>query len=298
MPLTPELLVDDLYFPEGPRWRTGPTPKLWFSDILAGKVMTVDLAGSVETLADVPESPSGLGWWPDGRLVVVSVNDGKLMSVSADGAVTEVADMYALNGQSCNDMVVDARGRAYIGSFGEGLDEDKLPGPGNMPAFSNILLVEPDADGRGRARIVADRMTFPNGPVVTPDGRTYIVAESFANRLTAFDIAEDGSLINRRVWADIGAPPDGICLDEEGCLWVAVPYYQYGSSGGCVRLREGGEVVDRIDVEGYGSFACTLGGPDMKTLFMCESTVLGQERHPGDGRIRVAPVDVPGTGSP
>ena len=163
-----------------------------------------------------------------------------------------------------------------------------------MPAFSHIILVEPDQG----ARLVADRMTFPNGPAITPDGRTYIVSETFANRLTAFDIEADGSLTNRRVWADIGAPPDGICLDEEGCLWVAVPYYIYGGPGGYIRLKEGGEIVDRIDVEGYSSFACTLGGPDMKTLFMCESTLMAKEGHPGDGRITVVDVDVPGTGSP
>ncbi len=295
MARTPEVLVDQLYFPEGPRWRRTASGegKLWFSDVLAGTVMTVDLKGHTETLAEVPELPSGLGWWPDGRLVVVSLGDGKLMSIGDDGALTQVADMQALDGFGCNDMVIDARGRSYIGSFGT-LDEDRHPGPGNMPPFSHIILVETD----GSARIVAERMTFPNGAVISPDGRTYIVAETFANRLSAFDIEDDGSLTNRRVWADIGAPTDGITLDEEGCLWVAVPYYIYGGSGGYVRLHEGGEVVERIDIEGYGSFACTLGGPEMKTLFMLQSTILGDERHPGDGRITIVEVDVPGTGTP
>jgi len=134
--------------------------------------------------------------------------------------------------------------------------------------------------------------------VVSPDGRTYIVAETFANRLTAFDIEDDGSLTNRRVWADIGAPTDGITMDEEGCLWVAVPYYIYGGPGGFVRVREGGEIVDRIDVDGVASYACTLGGPEMKTLFLCQSTLMGRERYQGDGRIMVVDVDVPGTGGP
>jgi sugar lactone lactonase YvrE len=179
MARSPEVLLDQLYFPEGPRWRTSASGdgKLWFSDMLAGAVMTVDLQGHSETLAEVPQLPSGLGRWPDGRLVVVSVGDGKLMSIGDSGELTQVADMQALDGLGCNDMVVDAQGRSYIGSFGT-LDEDRHPGPGNMPQFSNIILVEPD----GNARIVAERMTFPNGAAISPDGRTYIVAETFANR--------------------------------------------------------------------------------------------------------------------
>ena len=163
-----------------------------------------------------------------------------------------------------------------------------------MPAFSHVIRVDPD----GSALIVADRMTFPNGAVISPDGKTYIVAETFANRLSAFDIGPDGSLTNRRVWADIGAPPDGITMDVEGCLWVAVPYYIYGGPGGFVRVREGGEILDRIDVDGVSSYACTLGGRKMTTLFLCLSTVLGVERQPGDGRIMTVEVDVPGTGTP
>jgi sugar lactone lactonase YvrE len=202
--------------------------------------------------------------------------------------------MHAVNGLGCNDMVVDStRGFAYVGSFQE-LDEMQHPGPFNMARFSDILLVQPD----GSARVVAERMTFPNGPVITPDGKTYIVAESFANRLSAFDIEADGSLTNRRVWADIGAPPDGITMDEEGCLWVAVPYYTYPNHGGYIRLREGGEVLDRIDIEDYASYACTLGGPNMTTLFLCMSTLIGRERHQGDGRIMTVEVDVPGVGTP
>jgi sugar lactone lactonase YvrE len=141
-------------------------------------------------------------------------------------------------------------------------------------------------------------MNTPNGCVLTPDGATLIVAESFGFRLTAFDVAADGSLSNRRPWADLGAPPDGICMDEEGCVWVAVAYFEYGGPGGFVRLAEGGEVKGRIDVEGHAAYACTLGGPEMRTLFLCESAVLGRDRHPGDGRIRAVEVEVPGTGSP
>ncbi len=296
---TPELLIDDLFFPEGPRWRTGAndtgtngTGALWFSDLLAGSVKRVDLDGTLETLVEVPELPSGLGWWPDGRLVIVSL-DGKLNTLEQDGSLQQVADMHALDGFGCNDMIVDAKGYSYIGSYQE-FDESRHPGPGNMPGFSHIHLVKPD----GSVRIVADRMTFPNGSVITPDGKTFIVAESFANRITAFDIEADGSLHNRRVWADLGAPPDGITMDQEGCLWVAVPYYIYGGPGGYVRVREGGEIVERIDIDDFASYACTLGGPEMRTLFLCQSTLIDRECHQGDGRIMIVEVDVPGTGTP
>ncbi|MCY3737733.1 MAG: SMP-30/gluconolactonase/LRE family protein [Gemmatimonadaceae bacterium] len=295
MARTPELFVDGLFFPEGPRWRVGPdgVGRLWFSDVLGGEVKRADLAGHVETVAEVPGWPSGLGWRPDGTLLVVSVQEGRLMAVGAGGSLTVAADMKAVDGLPCNDMVVDGRGGAYVGSW-QGLDESIPWGPGNMPGFSHIIRVDPD----GGARIAADRMTYPNGAALSPDSRTYIVAETFANRLSAFDVEEDGSLTNRRVWADIGAPPDGITMDEEGCLWVAVPCYVYGGPGGYLRLREGGEIVDRIDVDGVASYACTLGGPRMRTLFLCQSTVLGHERHPGDGRIMAVEVDVPGTGTP
>ena len=304
---SPAVLVDGLHFPEGPRWRStsgdaagAAAGKLWFSDILAGKVMAVDLEGRLETLAEVPQMASGLGWLADGTLLVVSVQDGKLLALR-DGELSQVADMYDLSRLPCNDMVVDARGRAFVGSVGSGVDEEKHPGPGNMPHFSHILLVDFPPGAAlipGRVRIVAERMTTPNGSVITPDGRTLIVAESFGFRLTAFDIEADGSLVNRRIWADLGVPPDGICLDEEGCVWVAVPYYRYGSTGGYIRVEEGGKVRQQFDVEGYSPYACTLGGAEMRTLFLCESAILGLPRYPGDGRIFMVDVEVPGSGSP
>ena len=304
MAATPELLADGLHFPEGPRWRQdrdignrGDSGRLWFSDVLAGRVMTCDLDGNLETVVEVPEMPSGLGWLPDGTLLVVSCADGRLKALR-NGELVEYADLAGLNGLNWNDMVVDSQGRAYVGSWAPGLDEAKIPGPGNMSPFSHLALVEPAGDGSGKGRLVADRMTFPNGPAVSPDGKTLIVAESFGFRLTAFDVEENGDLSNRRIFADLGVPTDGICLDEEGCVWVAAIYYEYGGSGGYLRVRDGGEVVDRIDVQGFGPYACTLGGEEMRTLFMCESAVLGQDRHPGDGRLMVARVDVPGTGSP
>lgn len=301
----PDVLLDGLTFPEGPRWRTPSSlpksdnfqgnPRLWFSDVLEAKVKTVDMDGNVETVASMDHGwTSGLGWLPDGRLAVVSVHDGKLMVLSDQGALNEIADMQSLTGFPCNDMVISDDGTAYIGSAGSGWDETRSPGPGNISSFGFIVAVPHG----GKPRIAAQRVTFPNGPAITSDGRTLIFAETLGFRLTAWDINPDGTLSNQRLWADLGVPTDGICLDDEGCAWVAVPYFEWGGPGGYVRVAEGGELKQRIDVDGYGAFACTLGGPDMRTLFMCESSVLGLPRNQGDGRIRIVDVDVPGTGSP
>lgn len=301
----PEVLVGGLTFPEGPRWRapgdrpgpadSGGVARLWFSDVLEGKVKTVDMGGNLEVVASMDRGwTSGLGWLPDGTLAVVSVDDGRLMAVREGGSFEEIADMQAVTGFMCNDMVIAADGTAYIGSAGPGLDEGKPPGPGNMAAFGYIVAVPHG----GAPRIAAERVTFPNGPAITPDGATLIFAETFGFRLTAWDIGRGGELSNQRLWADLGVPTDGICLDEEGCAWVAVPYFEYGGPGGYVRIAEGGELRQRIDVDGYSAYACTLGGPDRRTLFMCESSVLGLPRNRGDGRIRTVEVDVPGTGSP
>lgn len=287
---TPEIFVDGLTFPEGPRWRKDA---LWFSDILAGQVKKADRDGDVQVAATPREWPSGLGFLPDGTLVLVSMGDGKLMALR-NNHLEQLADMMSATGNPCNDMVVAKDGTAFVGSAGPGLDESRPPGPDNMSRFGYLVSVPLG----GKARIAADRMTFPNGMVITPDGKTLIVSETFAFRLTAFDIEPGGGLSNRRVWADIAAPPDGITLDEEGCLWVACPYWQYGGPGGYVRIAEGGELKEKIDVEGYSAYACTLGGDDMRTLYLCESAILGLPRNPGDGRIRAARVDVPGTGSP
>ena len=295
----PTILKDGLYFPEGPRWRGD---RLYFSDVLAGTVHRLDLDGNLETIAAVDELPSGLGWLPDGTMQVVSLQDGRLLACR-DGRTAAVAELRRITGFPCNDMVIDGAGRAYVGSPDTDFDEERLPMPGNMPRLSSIALVEPPApdadwDAPRPTRIVADRVTFPNGMVVTPDGATLIAAETFAGRLTAFDIEPDGSLVSRRVWADLGVPPDGITLDRDGCVWVAVPYYRYGESGGYLRIAEGGELRDRIDVAGYSAYACTLGGRDGTTLFLCESALMGRPRSPGDGRISMVEVDVPGVGTP
>jgi sugar lactone lactonase YvrE len=278
--LRPETLIAGLRFPEGPRWRDG---RLWFSDMHAQQVLAVDPSGTLETIATVPEDPSGLGWLPDGRLLIVSMRDRRLLRLDPAG-LTEVADLSHLAPCHCNDMVVDARGRAYVGNFGFDLHA------GQSPAPTNLILVEPD----GRARVAAADLRFPNGSVITPDGRTLVVGETFGGCLTAFDVAEDGSLSGRRVWAQMErAVPDGICLDAEGAIWVASPI---GHS--VLRLREGGEVTHRIEVENE-AFACMLGGPERRTLFLCTAASSEPNQTKArTGRIEQVEVEVPGAGLP
>jgi sugar lactone lactonase YvrE len=278
--LRTETFVDGLRFPEGPRWHAG---RLWFSDMHAQQVLAVGLDGRSEVMATVPQDPSGLGWLPDGRLLVVSMRDRRLLRLDPGGLV-EVADLSELASFHCNDMVVDPRGRAYVGNFGWDLHG------GGAPVPANLILVEPD----GRTRVAASELRFPNGTVITPDGRTLIVGETFGPCLTAFDVAEDGSLSGRREWAPMEkAVPDGICLDAEGCIWVASPV-----SGAVLRLRQGGEVTHRVEVE-HQAFACMLGGPERRTLFVCTAADSDPAKT-GDrrGRIEFVEVEVPGAGLP
>ena len=276
------VLLEGLMFPEGPRWRGG---KLWFSDMHACAVSTVDEEGRSELVAEVPNSPSGLGWLPDGRLLIVSMTDRRLLRREADGSLIEVADLSSLAAYHCNDMVVDQKGRAYIGNFGF----DLLAGA--KPTTTDLVLVTPD----GQARVVAEKLAFPNGTVITPDGRTLIVGETFAARLTAFDVEPDGSLANRRIWAALeGAAPDGICLDADGGIWVASPV-----SAEVLRVEEGGRVTDRIGVSTQ-AFACMLGGADGRTLFVCTATTAEPDecRRQRSGRIEVFPVEIARAGLP
>ncbi len=275
------VLLDGLRFPEGPRWHDG---RFWFSDMHAGQVIAVDLSGRSEVVVGVKAEPSGLGWLPDGRLLVVSMQDRRLLRLDADG-LTQVADLSDLASYHCNDMVVDAEGRAYVGNFGFDLHA------GESPTSTNLILVHPD----GRSEVAAPDLRFPNGAVITPDGRTLIVGESFGGCLTAFDVADDGTLSGRREWAKLeGAVPDGICLDAEGAIWVASPI----GKGGVLRVREGGEVTQRIAVENE-AFACMLGGPERRTLFICTAPDSNPEKT-GDrgGRIETVEVDIPGAGLP
>lgn len=276
------LFLDRLAFPEAPRWHDGA---LWFSDFHTQRVQRVDMKGYCETVVNVPGQPSGLGWLPDGRLLVVSMTDRRLLRLDDQG-LTEVADLSPLAPFHCNDMVVDAQGRAYIGNFGFDLMAGEAPRP------ASLILVQPD----GQVRVVAQDLHFPNGAVITPDGRTLIIGESYASRLTAFDIAADGSLSRRRVWAAlVKATPDGICLDAEGAIWLASPI-----SREVIRVREGGAVTHRIATPAQ-ALACMLGGPERRTLFVLTGKVMAtpeQSRASLTGMIHTLPVAVPGAGLP
>lgn len=275
------LLAEGLAFPEAPRWHEG---KLWFSDFYTHKVMCVEAGGRLAEAAHVPAQPSGLGWLPDGRMLVVSMTDRRLLRQEAGGLVVH-AELASLASSHCNDMAVDRHGRAYVGNFGFDMFAREAERPGEL------ILVAPD----GTARVVADALRFPNGCVITPDERTLIVAETLGKRLTAFDIAADGSLSNRRVWAETGeATPDGICLDAEGAVWIASPPTQE-----FLRVREGGEIVQRIAVPNQ-AIACALGGEDGRTLYLVTGRVSRAPRALAErpGRIEAVRVDVPASGWP
>ncbi len=272
-------LLTGLVFSEAPRWNHD---RLWFTDMGAGEVMAVDLAGKSEVVARVPTL--GLGFLPDGHLLIVSMRDGLLLRRELDGSLVTHADLTHLARHPWNDLVADGRGNAYVNNIGF-----DFPGGEFRPGI--LALVTPD----GLARQVADGLAFPNGMVVTPDNATLIVAESYGARLTAFDIAADGSLSNQRVWATLdGGHPDGICLDAEGAVWYGdVPAKQ------CVRVREGGEVLQTIALD-RGCFACTLGGLDKRTLFMMVAEFSNAAGMAGarTGQVLTAEAPAPGVGWP
>jgi len=273
------LLLDGLMFPEGPRWHRS---KLYFSDMHAHKVRAVDMQGNAEDLCEVPSWPSGLGWLPNGKMLIVSMTDRMLLAREKSGALKRYADLSGLASFHCNDMVVDGAGRAYVGNFGY----DLLSGAPEKKA--ELVLVKPD----GAARIVADELEFPNGTVETPDGKTLIVGESMGHRLTAFDIQPDGSLTNRRVWAELGdAVPDGIALDAENAVWVASPL-----SKQVMRVKEGGEVTDRAGFESM-PIACALGGPRRKTLFVLFADSINPDECRAKRSARIDTIQVPVAGA-
>ncbi len=276
-----EVLVDGLTFPEAPRWHDG---RLWFSDFYAHRVLAAGLDGTVEEVLHVPGQPSGLGWLPDGRLLVVSMLDRRVLRREADGTVVVHADLFPLATGPCNDMVVDGQGRAWVGNFG--FDRHV----GQEPSTTVLVRVDPD----GKVTRAAEDVFFPNGSVITPDGRTLIVGETFGQCLSAWDIGGDGTLSGRRVWADTTPHwPDGICLDAEGAIWVADPRGDV-----VVRVHEGGRISQRIPT-GRGAFAAMLGGPEGRTLFVCTCSASGPAVAPERaGRIEHIEVDVPGAGWP
>ena len=283
-------LMDGLTFGEGPRWHDG---KFYFSDFYSHKVFSLDMDGNSEVIVEVPGQPSGLGWMPDGTMLIVSMKDKKLLSF-INNSLSEVADLSDLAAFHCNDMVVDDKGNAYIGNFGF----NTYSGEEIKPA--NLILVRPGED----PCVASDDLLFPNGTVITPDGKTLIIGETYAARLTAFDINQDATLSNRRVWADFtldadeGAVPlpDGMCLDVEGAIWVASP-----STSEVIRIKEGGEILDRIPVE-TNAYACMLGGDDLKTLFICTSNASGVDPESAlrekSGKIETIKVEVQGAGKP
>ena len=251
-------MLTGLAFGESPRWHEG---RLWLADWGAQEVLAVDLDGRSEIVARVRSFPFCIDWLPDGRLLIVSASDRRLLRREPDGSLVTQADLGGVSQQPWNDIVVDGRGNAYVDNIGFKFGVAEF-------APGIVALVTPD----GSARQVADGVAFPNGLVVTPDNTTLILAESYAARLTAFDIAADGSLANRRVWADLGdGAPDGICLDAEGAIWYAdVPNKR------CVRVREGGRVLQTVQLD-LGCFACALGGSEGKTLFLVAREWRGPE---------------------
>ena len=280
----PELqtLLTGLAFGESPRWYNG---RLWFSDFGAQEVVAVDLSGKKEVIAHVPGAPMGLGFLPDGRLLIVSMRDGLLLRREHNGKLVVHADLSKLSPYPWSDLVVDGQGNAYIGNLGFNFPEGEF-------APGILALVTPD----GSVQQVADGCTFPNGMVVTPDNSMLILAETYGHRLTAFDIDATGHLANRRVWADLSdGSPDGICLDAENAVWYAdVPARQ------CVRVRQGGERVQTIDLD-RGCFACMLGGVERRTLFLMAAeyppTSWGPEAK-RSGQVLTTRASAPGVGWP
>ena len=270
-----------LQFGESPRWHEG---RLWVSDWGAQEIIAIDPEGGEEIVAHDREAPVCIDWLPDGRMLLVAGRDGLLLRREPDGALVTHCDLTRLAAPPWNDIVVDGRGNAYVGNTG-------FDFPGGDYAPGILALVTPD----GSARQVADGVAFPNGVAVTPDGKTLILAESYGNRLTAYDIAGDGSLSPGRVWADAGdGVPDGICVDAAGAVW-------YGDVPNrcCVRVREGGEVLHRIDLD-RGCFACMLGGADGRTLFMVvaqwDDAATGTAE--GSGQVLATDAPAPRAGRP
>jgi sugar lactone lactonase YvrE len=290
-------LISGMSFTECPRWRG---EKLYFSDFYTRRVLAVTLSGGIETIAEVPGQPSGLGFLPDGRMLIVSMRDRKIMLREGGGSLVEYADLSTLAPGHLNDMLVDHLGYAWVGNFGFDLMG------GAKFTTTNLICVDPN----GCAKIAAAGMGFPNGMVLTPDGKTLVVAETMMNRLTAFDLSA-GVLGRRRTWATFGEPPpspdvaqllkqvdvapDGICLDAEGAIWVADAI-----KGRCIRVTEGGDVVEELETGGPGAFACMLGGSDGRTLFVCVAPTFHEEEACANHRAEIwmTTVDVPRAGLP
>ena len=285
---TAEVIHEGLAFGEGPRWRDG---RLWYSDFYRHAVFTLDSHGVETKVIDVPGQPSGLGWLPDGRLIVSSMTDRKVLRLEPDGSLVEHADLGGIAGFHVNDLLCDGRGRAYVGNFGYDLHADmeqrEIPTilADETAGATSLALVHPD----GRVDVAAESVRFPNGMALIDDGRTLVLAETLRMQLTAFDVAEDGSLSNRRVYASTAeqmAAPDGICADPEGGIWVATAL-----TPAVLRFAEGGEVTGSVETSQV-AYACAMGGENGRKLFAMtapssEPSVVDGQRH---GRIEVAEV--------
>jgi sugar lactone lactonase YvrE len=289
---TTTVLAEGLYFGEGPRWHDD---RLWFSDFYDHSVKSCTESGTVVVEFTTPHQPSGLGWLPDGRMLIVSMEDRRVLRREHDGSLVLHADLSGIATWHCNDMVVDAAGRAYVGNFGFDLDKAFHTRTAEEiwadHETSALALVDPD----GSVQVVATDMHFPNGAVITPDDRTLIVAESMGGCLTAFDIDNEGSLRNRRVWAALdGRSADGISLDAEGMIWVANPM-----TNEVFRVAHGGSVVESVETS-QPCYACMLGGTDGRTLFALTAASAAESVAAAApaGRLETVRVSAPRAGRP
>jgi sugar lactone lactonase YvrE len=275
--LEQRLLCEGLRFAEAPRWHMD---RLWFSDVHDYTLKSVTLAGVVATVARFPGRPSGLGVLPDGRLLMATALDRKLWAVTPSGEASEVADLSALATGLLNDMVVDGQGRAFVGDTGFRMGAEP-PKPGRVIHWR----------AGQAARVVAEDVTFPNGCVITPDGARYLVAETMAQRISAFTVASDGSLGERSVFATLESPPDGLCMDADGALWVGLPL-----KGEFVRIGPDGNVLQRLASAAPFAVTCALGGPERRTLFLCSAFTDLQRLGRGETTARIDACDAPAPG--
>src|SRR5271165_6601250 len=286
------VLCEGIYFGEGPRWRNG---RLWFSDFFANAVKSVSPEGDVRVEFEMDDAPSGLGWMPDGSMLIVSMTRRRVLRRSPDGRMSVHADLSGIATFHCNDMVVDSSGRAYVGNFGFDLHHE-LAARGDQSvladhATAKLARISPE----GVAAVAAEELHFPNGSVITPDGKTLIVGETLGASLTAFDIGPDGALSGRRVWAStFPRVPDGIALDASGAIWIA-----NALAPECVRIAPGGEVLETVATS-QNCYACMLGGEDGKTLFMmtAPTSLPDQASAAPKGRIEIAAVESGHAGLP
>ena len=273
------VLMTGIVFGESPRWHDG---RLWFSDWGAHQVIALDPDGGHEVAASVPSFPMCIDFLPDGRLLVVDSAHQRLLRREPDGTMVTHADLAAISKKPWNDIVVDAHGNAYINSIG-------FDFPGGEPAPGFVARVAAD----GSVRRAADFLAFPNGMAITADGATLLVAESYGNRITAYDIGADGALDNRRVWANTGDDhPDGICLDADGAVW----YADVGNRH-CVRIREGGEILATVELD-RGAFACILSRGDQPRLYVVAQQWGGAPSAEPTGQVVAYPAPAPGAGKP